>query len=133
MTQLILDSTGVNIALPESRQGGYKCYKEPLGEEIEMISGRVVREIRGSLWICEYEYEYLPDVIMKKVLQACEKGRREPITCSFLTHDGILTSRFYVNELQRPEYIFARVNAEGVAVPVWSNMFFSLREVKPND
>ena len=58
ITQLVLDVDGVNLTLPESRNGGYNVSREMQAVSVEMISGRVVRELRGSVVRVSYQYGY---------------------------------------------------------------------------
>ena len=55
MTQLILAD---NIYLPQTSHDKYKCYPAQLGEQVDMISGRRVLEVRGWVQMIEYEYDY---------------------------------------------------------------------------
>ena len=49
MTQLVING----ITLPESSGGKYKCYEGTLSDQIDMISGRRVTEVRGHVWCIE--------------------------------------------------------------------------------
>ena len=51
MTQLILAD---NIYLPQTSHDKYKCYPAQLGEQVDMISGRRVLEVRGWVQMIEY-------------------------------------------------------------------------------
>ena len=53
MTQLSING----IDLPETKNGKYKCYEQELGENIRMISGRLVTEVRSSVRVIEYSYD----------------------------------------------------------------------------
>ena len=53
MTQLILNSREDPVILPEASRERYSAAPVPLSEEVEMISGRLVRELR------EHREEYL--------------------------------------------------------------------------
>lgn len=135
MTQLIIDTTGNAIVLPESKKGGYQCYREDLGDEVEMISGRIVREVRGSVWHVSYQYGYFDTETMQKLLTSCEKGRRQAITCSFLQQgsgDALTSSQFFVTDYKRPVFQWSR-NEDGEAVPMWADFTVELREVRPSD
>ena len=135
MVQLILDVNGANISLPESRQGGYKCYKEDLGEEVQMITGRIVREIRGSVWKIAYQYGYFDDETRKALMEVCEKGRKSPIACSFLpqeSDDTLTTSDFFITAFTRPKFMWS-TDRNGMPRPMWGDFSIELREVQPND
>lgn len=140
MTQLILDTAEYNISLQESKKGGYTASREPLAEEIIMISGRIVRELRGNVWTISYQYGYFNDETKNNVIAACEKGRKQVINCGFLPPEssGALTySDFIVTSFTYPKFIWSRtdVGADGnyTPVPLWGDFSVSLREVRPHD
>ena len=59
MTQLSING----IDLPETKNGKYKCYEQELGESIRMISGRLVTEVRSSVHVIEYSYDYMGNAV----------------------------------------------------------------------
>ena len=136
ITQLILDITGpAPLILPESRKGGYSAELAPLSVDVEMVTGRLVKELRGDVWKIEYQYGYFTDEMKKRVIEVCRKGRREPITCEFLPPESTgarLTSRFWVMSFQHPKFFWSRPGPVGLPVPMWGDFSLSLREVKPN-
>ena len=134
ITQLILDADGAAVVLPESRKGGYTAEFSPLSVDVEMISGRLVRELRGSVWKIGYQYGYFSDEMKNRVIAACERGKRAPITCGFLPPDskGALSySRFWVTAFNYPKFYWGR-NDHGTLVPLWGDFSLTLREVKPS-
>lgn len=147
MTQLILDTTGYNIVLPESVKDGYKVYKEELASEVQMISGRMVKELRGNVWHISYQYGFFDDATKNNLISACEKGKAQSITCSFLTPDStgaLTTSRFLVTTFNYPKFMWSRnvmqqqtedgtITEISVPVPMWGDFSVELREVKPSD
>lgn len=137
MTQLILDVGGINVMLPESQKGGYTTQREDLGEEVVMITGRLAKEIRGTVWRITYQYGYFDDTTKQRVIEACEKGRRAPIRCSFLhpTSDGesLTTSKFFVTAFNYPRFFWGRNQTDGTAIPLWGDFSLELREVEPSD
>lgn len=138
LLQLILDSGGNAIALPESRKGGYYPRREELSQEVQMISGRMVKEVRGTVWRISYQYGYFNEETMRKVIESCEKGRREPIICAFLPQDGdtLQPGSFFVTDYTRPTFQWSRIvtaDGEEKIVPMWADFSVELREVKPSD
>ena len=83
MTQLILDTAGYNIVLPESLKNGYRVNLQPLSVDVEMVTGRMVRELRGNVWVISYQYGYFDDTTKNNLIAACKKGRMQPVTCGF--------------------------------------------------
>ena len=135
MTQLILNSREDPVILPEASRERYSAAPVPLSEEVEMISGRLVRELRGTVWQVAYEYNYFKQAMKDRVLAASRKGRREPIWCDFLPPESegeLLSSRFWVMTFQEPKFYWSR-GVNGVSVPYWGGFSLTLREVKPND
>ena len=125
MTQLILDSGGASVVLPETRRESYVVDEEPLSRNLVMIAGNMVKELRGDVWVIDYQ---------DRVISACKKGSREPIVCNFLIPDEnkMLTSTFFVTACTRPRFYWSR-DDKGAAVPVWGGFTVSLREVDPHD
>lgn len=141
MTQLILDAGGLTVELPESQKGGYTVQRVPLGVDVEMISGRMVREVRGSVWQISYQYGFFDTEMKNKVIAACEKGRKQAISVGFLPQDaddGALTYRnFLVTSFTRPKFMWSRTSASSdgspAYTPLWADFQVELREVSPSD
>ena len=131
MTQLILDTTGYKVQLPESQKGGYTADEQPLSRIIEMISGRTVKEVRGNVWVISYQFGYFDDELKNSVLAALKKGEKEPITCGFLPQESseeLSYSEFFVTSYTRPKFMWSN-NGK----PLWGDYRIELREVKPHD
>lgn len=131
MTQLILDTTGYKVQLPESQKGGYTADEQPLSRSIEMISGRTVKEVRGNVWVISYQFGYFDDELKNNVLAALKKGEKEPITCGFLPQESseeLSYSEFFVTSYTRPKFMWSN-NGK----PLWGDYRIELREVKPHD
>lgn len=132
MIQLVLDG----IEMPESRDGGYVVDKKMLSVDVEMITGRMVRELRGNVWTIKYQYGYFDTDMRNRVIAACEKGQKEPITCGFLpqTSAGELTySQFFVTNFKRPVFMWGKKQSNGTTIPLWADFSVELREVAPSD
>lgn len=134
MTQLILDVGGYAVALPESQKNGYSVDEETLTQDLVMIPGNMVKEIRGDVWVISYQYGYFNDADKDRVISACKKGQKEPIICTFLVPDSneTLTSNFFVTSFTRPKFMWSR-NKDDEVVPLWGDFNLSLREVDPHD
>ena len=131
MTQLILDTTGYKVQLPESQKGGYTADEQPLSRSIEMISGRTVKEVRGNVWVISYQFGYFDGDMKNNVLAALKKGEKEPITCGFLPQESseeLSYSEFFVTSYTRPKFMWSN-NGK----PLWGDYRIELREVKPHD
>ena len=127
MTQLILDG----IQLPESQDRGYYAHKIEQSVSVEMISGRMVKEVRGDVWEIQYQYGFLEENMKNKLIAACDKGRREPILCGFLPQDSngeLKYSSFFVTDFHAPDFMWSKDGK-----PMWADFAVTLREVKPSD
>lgn len=124
MVQLII----AGITLPETSRDKYSCYPEILGQQIDMISGRRVTEVRGMVQKITYSYDYMGDELMRKVLAVIRSGRS--FEASYLPDDStqLQTSTFLTESYTNPTFAFSRGG-----VPYWHNLEFVLREVKPHD
>lgn len=125
MTQLIINNS---IYLPETTKDKYRCYPAQLSQAVDMISGRRVLEVRGSVWMIEYQYDYMGNELMRR-LNTVLRGK-SPFTAAFLpdSTDGYLVSTFLTQSYPVPEYAFSR---DGT--PYWHNVAFILREVEVHD
>lgn len=129
MIQLVLDVGGVAIALPESQKGGYWAYEDDLSVEVEMASGRLVKELRGTIYRAGYQYGWFNDEEKARVITACRKGRRKPIICTILLPETMetVTSNFWVTSFKEPKFMWS---TEGK--PMWADFSVELREVRPH-
>lgn len=123
MIQLIVGG----VVLPKTSNDKYKSYPAKLTEQVEMVSGRLVTEIRGTVQTIDYAYDYMPDAQYKALLAALRAN--PPITVTYLPDDGedMKTSDFIVTSYPAPSFAFAKGDK-----PYWHNVAFSLREVKPH-
>lgn len=124
MTQLIING----IVLPETSGGKYKCYEGTLSDQIEMISGRVVTEVRGHVQYIEYSYDYMGNELVRQLLSALRAGTA--LTVKYLPDSGddMKTSTFVCEDLTPPVFAFSRSGK-----PYWHDISFTLREVRPHD
>lgn len=112
--------------MPQTSNDKYKSYPAKLTEQVEMVSGRLVTEIRGTVQTIEYAYDYMPDAQYKALLAALRAN--PPITVTYLPDDGedMKTSDFIVTSYPTPTFAFAKGDK-----PYWHGISFALREVKP--
>lgn len=124
MTQLIIDE----YQLPETSADKYSCPETPLVVNVEMISGRMVQEVRGGLvYEPTYEYDYMPASIWRSVYNVLRSGRS--FTAAVLTDksDELIVGEYLCTEISSPAFAFGR---DGVGY--WHNISFTLREVNPH-
>ena len=139
MTQLILDTTGYNVVLPESQKEKYRAYPEDLASEVLMVTGRIIKELRGKAWQISYQYGYFNDEDKNRLIAACEKGKRQPILCSFLPPSSsgqLIPSKFLVTAFEYPKFMWSSIipGQDGnISAPIWADFSLELREVNPSD
>ena len=115
------------IYCPEPDFDGYRAYEDTLREQVPMISGRIVEEVRGRVWRVEYTSGRMSDALTRQLLAALRaKGSK---TVAFLPDNGdeLIPSTFLVESLTPPVLAFF----DGTE-PVWKGLGFTLREVKPH-
>lgn len=125
MTQLILNNS---IYLPQTSHDKYRCYPTELGTQVDMISGRRVFEIRGSVWMIEYEYDYMGNDLMRQVNAVLRSGQSFPAIFLPDNSDEMSSSTFLTQSFPTPTFAFSRGG-----VGLWHNVSFVLREVQPHD
>lgn len=124
MTQLIING----ITLPEASGGKYTCYEGTLSEQLEMISGRMVTEVRGHVWNIEYAYDYMGNELTRQLLAALRSGTAMTVKYLPDNSDELEESTFLCEDLTPPTFAFSRSGK-----PFWHDIKFKLREVRPHD
>lgn len=124
MTQLIIDG----VALPEVSGDKYSCYEDLLTKSVEMISGRIVHEVRGKVWVATYAYDYMGNDLCRRALAVLRSGRSFPAQILPDNGDDLITIQALCTDLTPPTFAFSK---NGVGL--WHNLAFSIREVSPHD
>ena len=124
MTQLIING----ILLPETSRDKYQCYPGELSVNVEMISGRTVREVRGHVQYIVWSYDYMGNELWRQLAQVLRSNTS--ITVAYLPDDGdeLISGEFLVESITQPTFAFSRGG-----VGLWHNVGFTLREVRPHD
>lgn len=124
MVQLIVGG----IALPQTSNDKYSCYPQLLVSNIDMISGRRVQEVRGTVQMISYSYDTLDNSTWVALASVLRSGTA--ISVSYLPDDSntMVSSSFLVDSITNPTFGFSR-NGDAV----WHNIAFTLREVRPHD
>ena len=124
MTQLIVGG----VILPQTSNDKYQCYPEELATTVDMISGRRVKEIRGTVQMISWSYDYMGDELWRELQAVLRSGTSFQV--AYLPDDGgeLRTGIFLTASLTPPTFGFS-VNGKAL----WHNVAFTLREVKPHD
>lgn len=124
MTQLILNG---QVTLPQTSWDKYRCYPSILNQQVEMISGRMVEEVRGIVQMIEYSYDYMGNDLMRSVLGILRSGTSFPVAYLPDEGDELVSGIFLCTSITQPTFAFSRGG-----VPYWHNFAFTLREVRPH-
>lgn len=124
MTQLIINNS---IYLPETSRDKYRCYPASLSTRIEMISGRMVEEVRGQVQMIEYSYDYMGNQLMRQLLEVLRSGAAFPVAYLPDGGDSLVVSTFLTESFPMPAFAFSRSGT-----PYWHDVAFTLREVYPH-
>lgn len=124
MKQLIING----ILLPETSRDKYQCYPGELSVNVEMISGRMVREVRGHVQYIVWSYDYMGNELWRQLAQVLRSNTS--FTAAYLPDDGdeLVSGEFLVESITQPTFAFSRGG-----VGLWHNVGFTLREVRPHD
>lgn len=124
MKQLIING----ILLPETSRDKYQCYPGELSVNVEMISGRMVREVRGHVQYIVWSYDYMGNELWRQLAQVLRSNAS--FTVAYLPDDGdeLVSGEFLVESITQPTFAFSRGG-----VGLWHNVGFTLREVRPHD
>lgn len=123
MTQITIEG----YALPETSRNKYSCWNEPLSVQLDMISGRRVVEVRGTVTKASYTYDYLGNTLTQTLLGILRGGN--PFSATVLTDEGeTVTSTFLCESITNPTFAFSRYGTG-----LWHNLAFVIREVSPHD
>lgn len=124
MNQIILSG---GIVLPQTSRDKYRCYEGNLSQQLEMISGRMVEEIRGRVYYVEYAYDYMGNALMRQVLSVLRAGGAFEAAVLPDDRDEMISSRFICTDLSQPAFAFSKRGQ-----PYWHDFSFKLREVTPH-
>lgn len=124
MTQLVIGG----VVLPETSRDKYSCYEELITKSVEMISGRMVQEVRGKVWIATYSYDYMGNEKLREVLEVLRSGRSFQAQVLPDNSDTTITINAICTDLTPPTFAFSK---DGVGL--WHNLLFGIREVSPHD
>lgn len=123
MTQLIVGG----VALPQTSNDKYSCYPDELKTQIDMISGRRVQEIRGTVQKISYSYDTLETSVWRSLAAVLRSGTSFSVQYLPDDSDSMVSSSFLVESFTPPTFGFAR-DGRGV----WHDIAFTLREVRPH-
>ena len=115
------------IYCPEPDFDGYRAWEDTLREQVTMISGRIVEDVRGKVWRVEYTSGRMSDSLTRQLLTALRAKGSKPVTFLPDDSDDMKASTFLVESLTPPTLAFF----DGTE-PVWTGLAFTLREVKPH-
>jgi hypothetical protein len=121
MRQLIIN----NIEYPETSNDKYKLYTRDVGENLRMISGRLVTEVSYRIVVIEYSYDYFKPALMRQCMADLRIGNE--ITVTYLSQESneMLTANFKCVKPPAPVFAFSK---DGIAY--WHTVNFMLEGVE---
>lgn len=124
-----VSGTTTTVALPYTSRDKYECYEEEVGSNVEMISGRIVWEVRGHIQKIKYSYDCMGNSLWRRVASFLRSSRA--FTVQYLPDDGDdpRSGQFICESLTPPKFAFMGDNGEYY----WHDISFTLREVAPHD
>ena len=123
MTQIILNG----VYLPQMSHDRYACWEEELAETVPMVSGRVVKEVRGRVYKARWGCDVLDDETYKAALAVLRSGKSFAATVLPDNGEEMISSTFLVESITPATFAFA---ASGKAI--WHGLAFQIREVEPH-
>ena len=132
---------GYDMALPYTSKDNYSCYTEEVSTKAEMLSGRIVKDIRGRATIIKYKYDYMPPKIMYNLLFLLRS--KLPFYVYYRPDDdpdNLYLNEFVCESVSVPKYAFASSRYERdvwqydktFMEPKWHGIEFTLRQVEPD-
>ena len=130
LTQLIIyPPSGGGLNMPEVKNGAFSCWPDLLSQQLEMISGRMVTEVRGTVYRVSADYTefYFTMDFWKQLAAVLRSG--QPFRADVLVDDSeeLINSTFVVEKLTPPSFQFDRSGT-----PYWNGLKIDLREVSPH-
>ena len=129
ITQLILDG---RVYLPRRSKDRYSAPEELLETNLQMISGRMVKELAGDgqrckVWHVRCTYDALEERVYLDTLEILRSGKAFPV--AFLPDNGrkLISTTMMVESMTPATFAF-----QDGGRPVWHGLSFSLREVDPH-
>lgn len=120
MTQLIVNGT----VYPEVKHDRYKCYTKDLGEELRMISGRIVTELGARVMVIESAPDFVPSPLKETMLADLRSRSELEVTYLPDNSDELQTGTFKCTKLKPPTYAYSK---NGTAY--WRGLSFTLEGV----
>lgn len=128
MENLFLSIDGVEIE--DVEEGGYTAYEQELGVTDRMISGRLVEELRATVWVVEVAYSEIDSETLKRLQDAMKSTRKHLLF--FLPPDGSTSLQSgYFHLTAQPSPSLARWNIGNS--PTWSGFTLHFEEVTGHD
>ena len=104
MTQLIVNG----IYLPETSKDKYQCYPGELSVNVEMISGRTVREVRGHVQMITWSYDYMGNDLWRQLAAVLRGNTSFPVVYLPDNSDTMVSGTFLVDSITQPTFAFSK-------------------------
>lgn len=111
-------------------EGDYTAYEQELGTFERMISGRMIEELRGKVWVVEVSYSDIDIDTLSLLTAAMSTTRTHQVT--FLPSNGstdLVTSSFHMTTLPQPTLSRWLPGT----TPMWSGYTLHFEEINSHD
>lgn len=117
-----------NVLIPDMERDRLKIYEKDLDVELRMMSGRMVIEERGKIWVIEASFSEIDAGLLKELTDAM--AGTQVHTIAFLPPTGgadLRSGRFILTK--RPQPALKSWMAE---LPEWSGLEYTFEEEIPH-
>lgn len=125
---LFLSIDGVEIE--DAEEGNYTAYEQELGVSDRMISGRLVEELRATVWVVEVSYSSIDADTMERLQTALKSTRKHQLFFLPSTGGKTLQSGFFHMTTQ-PQPTLTRWRSG--STPLWSGFTLHFEEINGHD
>lgn len=118
-----------NILIPDMEQDSLTIYEQPLDQTLRMISGRMVIEERGRIWVIKANFEDIDPDLFRRMTASLRSNWIHNI--AFLPPDGgkeVIASRFVLTQQPAPA-----LRSWQDEYPAWASLSYTFEEEEPHD
>lgn len=118
-----------NILIPDMEKDSLTIYEQPLDQSLRMISGRMVIEERGRIWVIKANFEDIDTQLLQELTASLKSNWIHNI--AFLPPDGgknVISSRFVLTQQPTPA-----LRSWQDEYPAWASLSYTFEEEEPHD
>lgn len=116
------------ILIPDMERDSLTIYENPLDQYLRMVSGRLVAEERGRIWVIKADFDEIDHELLNELTASlCSRWAHD---IAFLPPNGgtdIVSSRFYLTQQPNPQ-----LRSWQDEYPMWSTLEYTFEEIEPH-